>query len=273
MRSIWRSAPGSVRWMAPPHPTGRALRLGASLAAVGALGASCSSASSSPSGASIPAALSGSPSHALTVSLEAAIHQGRVVATSPWRQGHARGLYITASNPTGGDQIITEGRGASTIVLDGSALYLKANALGMTQQLQATDPLLVGRWISIATTDAPYATVAAGITIAAQLNETYPAMGRADVEKVVEVDGVHVLQIRGPVAGSIGANGTTTIDLSLTAPYLPIRSVTVTHGSGGTLVSTTRFSRWGKRQPTPQPTHAIAYSSTALDTTQVPVTV
>lgn len=148
------------------------------------------------------------------------------------------------SGLTGGQQTITEAGGHMEVVLIGTALFLKADSVALTAafSLSAAEAgQYAERWISMPPSDAGYANVAEGVTVASALNEVALG-GPISIGSRTEVDGTAVVGLSGQ---GLGPNGTAipeTLYVSTAANPLPVE-VTEAASDGSILKAT--FSQWG----------------------------
>ena len=156
------------------------------------------------------------------------------------------------------------------------------NQLGLSAQDAST---YAGRWISLAPSDPPAATVGAGVTLpdveseilgtSANSTNTSPSGITLNAESVSTphvVNGVNVVTISisvtiaGSAAGTAtGGQGSAQLDVAAQAPYLPVsESISASiQGPSGTVTATSAvtLSGWNAPLSLPTPTNVVPYAS------------
>ncbi|MDQ6856258.1 MAG: hypothetical protein M3Z57_04210 [Candidatus Dormibacteraeota bacterium] len=170
--------------------------------------------------------------------------------------------FVGDAGQAGGSQVITmdstSGQEQFTLLLVSGTVYFQGNVAALRDQLgvpAASAAGLVGKWISVATGDGPYAVLAAGITIADQVQSTglVPA-----TTEVLAGGGVRIAGSVPPQQG--GPSGTGHLDVAA-GSRLPTTYVTSFGGNGTTIASTVTFSRWGTAPAVAAPAGAMAWST------------
>jgi hypothetical protein len=190
------------------------------------------------------------------------------------------------AGPDSGRQIITEGTQKFEVLVVGSACFFKGNAIALTDNLGLSSSQAAteaGQWISLATTDAPYATVYAAVTAPSALADNITVVPQAVA--TTTVDGHRVQTVSGAIAPvkiagqPVAPKGTAALAVRATAPHLPVRyrerSTQVSSGRGhrlGVSISTVTFSRWGQSLSITAPTGAVAYATLGVGSGSVPTT-
>ena len=146
----------------------------------------------------------------------------------------------------------------------GGKAFIEGNAGGLEGQigLSAADAATyAGKWISIATTDAPYASVTKAVTIASTLTQIKPG-GHLVLTASTTKAGQAVIGVKGGLPGAAkGATGSSTLYVSTSSPTVPIvfSAEQTSRGVKETDVGT--FSNWGKALQIPVPTSTVTFAS------------
>jgi hypothetical protein len=139
-------------------------------------------------------------------------------------------------------------------------LYFQGNAAALEDQLGVTrtkTSSVVNRWVSLSSTDGPYAELAAGMTVAEQ-SIFVPLIPTSTSS--VRFDGRNATQISGTVTAADDPASTARLDIDMRS-LTPIEYASTTSSSGGPLSSTIAFSAWGQLVAVKAPSSAIAWST------------
>jgi len=191
------------------------------------------------------------------------------------------------AGPDSGRQIITEGTQKFEVLVVGTACFFKGNAVALTDNLGLSSSQAAteaGQWISLATTDAPYATVYAAVTAPSALADNITVVPQT-LAATTALDGRRVQTVTGAIAkvkiagATVAPKGTASLAVRATAPHLPVRyrerSTQVSSGSShrlGVSISTVTFSRWGESVSITAPTAAVAYATLGVGSGPAPTT-
>ncbi|HXQ60214.1 MAG TPA: hypothetical protein VN799_08940 [Acidimicrobiales bacterium] len=176
---------------------------------------------------------------------------------------------IGDAGPDSGRQVITSGAQRFTVLVIGSACYLKGNAAALVANLDfsAADAAThAGQWISLARTDAPYASVYAAVTGPAAIADNVTVVPQSVLptttvgDRRVETVSGAIAPVTIPGQSTPTPKGTATLAVRATAPHLPVR-----YTERGTLSrqqssATVAFSQWGEPVHITAPVGAIAWA-------------
>jgi hypothetical protein len=174
------------------------------------------------------------------------------------------------SSVTEGDQKLSSGTSTIQVKVIGKAVYVEGNDGGLQNQIgfSATEAASnAGKWISIASTDAPYKSVVAAVTLAKTLTQIKPT-GHLTLTKPTTRSGLPVIGVRGPLPGATkGVTGSVTLYVATQSPTLPIWFDAQATGTGTNEHDTGIFSRWGSPLHLVAPKTSVAYATVAPTTT------
>jgi len=229
------------------------------LASLGLLATACG-------GGGAPSALAGqSAKQVLTTSLAAARTSGSVHFTLLGKQSGKTETIVGDASATDGREVITVGALSVEAEVTGGQAFIEGNVGGLEDQIglsAAQAQTYAGKWISIATTDSPYASVTKAVTIASTLTQIEPN-GHLSLTAATTKAGRSVIGVSGGLPGPAtkGTTGSATLYVSSTRPTVPIvfTAEQTTGGVRETDVGT--FSRWGQPVQIPVPTSTVAFSS------------
>jgi hypothetical protein len=223
--------------------------------------------SSPPGTATLPAAR-----QLLRSALRAAGHVGSfhyVASSSLSGPNGGSSRTIGDAGPDRGRQVITTGAQRFTVLVIGTACYLKGNAAALVSNLDfsSSDAAThAGQWISLAPADAPYATVYAAVTAPAAIADNITVVPQ-DLLPTTTVGGRTVQTVSGAIAPvnipgqtTSTPKGTATLAVRASAPQLPVRYTergTLNHQQSSATVS---FSKWGESVHVTAPVGAIAWA-------------
>jgi hypothetical protein len=178
--------------------------------------------------------------------------------------GHTETIVADAS-PTDGQEIVTAGSLNFQAKVVAGGAYVEGNAGGLEGQFglsASAAQTYAGKWISIAVTDAPYASLTKAVTLATTMTELRPT-GHLSLTARTTRLARSVLGVRGSLPGGFNkaTTGSAVLYVSTTDPTLPILfdAVQTTSGSKETDVGT--FSNWGKRFTLVAPTSTVPFAS------------
>jgi hypothetical protein len=184
------------------------------------------------------------------------------------------------AGPSSGKQVITIGAQRFTVIVVGTACYLKGNASALVANLglsSAQAAAHAGQWISLAKTDAPYASVYAAVTAPSAIADNI-TITATSVLAPTTVDGRQVQTVTGSIAPTriagqtIAPKGTASLAVRARSPHLPVRYVEAGTENHQKSVSTVTFSRWGEAVAVTAPTNAVAYSSLGVGSGSITTT-
>lgn len=155
----------------------------------------------------------------------------------------------------------------TSIVLRDGVIYLRSTAAVLTNNLglsASAASTYAGRWISIAKTDGAYQTVAAALTIEAEVAPYVPTKRSAKLGPVETLKGTEV-KVQ-PVTGRYNATGLGTPVDAAVATFINQENGLVQGGSivvggrSGNEHKLAVFTDWGKPITVTAPTGAVAYA-------------
>jgi hypothetical protein len=173
------------------------------------------------------------------------------------------------AGPNSGRQVITIGSQRFTVLVVGTACYLSGNAPALTAQLGLSSSEATahaGAWISLAKTDAPYASVYAAVTAPSALADNITVAPKDQLPNS-RVDGRRVETITGAITPieidgqRVAPKGTATLAVRARAPHLPVRYTQRATVNKQPSVSAVAFSRWGESVAETAPTGPVPYAS------------
>lgn len=236
---------------------------------VALFGGSTNNVSPSSAGPVSPAAVA-----LLRSALQAADHAGSVhyVSTSS-ASGKGGGTQKTVGDagPNEGEQVITTGSQRFTVLVIGTACYVKGNAAALEDQLGLAPSIAVAhaqQWISLVQSDEPYAAVYAAVDFAQAISDNITIVPH-QVTTAPAVHGRRVKAIVGTIepeqiAGQTFApNGTATLDVSAGASPLPVRYVQQGTFDGQQTRASITFSGWGESITVVAPAGPVPYATLA----------
>jgi hypothetical protein len=168
--------------------------------------------------------------------------------------GHSAGQQVVTFKSTDGPEAFT-----LLLETDGT-LYFQGNAAALEDQLgvAATKTSNVdNRWVSLSSTDGPYAELAAGMTVAEQ-SIFVPLIPTSTSS--VEFGGRRATQIAGTVTAADDPASTARLDIDMSS-HAPLEYASTTSTSGGAVSSTVTYSAWGHVVSVNPPSGAIAWST------------
>jgi hypothetical protein len=172
------------------------------------------------------------------------------------------GLDLTFSDDVAADsgsQNITRSGGIDAHVLViGKTAYISGDLSALTTYFgfsRAIATTIGERWVSIASTDAGYATVASDATLPSVLANLTPH-GQLTELAPTKMHGQSVIGVRGALPPSL--TGTVTIYITRSSHPLPVFAAFKAEARGITVTSTSTLSAWGERVTLKRPNDVIA---------------
>jgi hypothetical protein len=153
-------------------------------------------------------------------------------------------------------------KGTVTEVVSARTAFIRGGTLALVAFLDFNPlpaPQYANHWVRVAHTDTAYSSIAAGVTLASNVNElkmTGPLVGVPDTR----IDGERVFGLKGHEALS-GGSATVTLYARAVGSPLPVMEVTVL----GTFRLTATFDRWNESLHVATPAPAVAISKTGLE--------
>ena len=165
-----------------------------------------------------------------------------------------------------GTQDIVVGSQKFNVLVIGAACYFQGNAIAMEDELDVSKSVATAhaqQWISLKSSDEPYAAVYAAVTASSALADNIGFKAQHDLGRST-VDGQDVEAISGaltsiPSAGETGIKGTGTMYVRASAPHLPVKYTETGTSSGQKLTFTMTFSQWRETFAATTPPSAVTY--------------
>lgn len=212
-------------------------------------------------------------------SLAAALDAGSFHYVSTSTGGGPSQVTVGDAGATVGRQAITIGQSSFDVRVVGSTAFFRGDATSIEQNLAVPGSVAsthAGQWISLASGDAPYASVYAAVKTSDALNDNVTFTAQT-VLATSDIGGQQVTGVRGPVSGSQaqGVRGTATLYVQASGRHLPVRyveqgSVSGTGATGGGSANVDfriDFSAWGEPVSVDTPSAAVAFSSLGVSGT------
>jgi hypothetical protein len=202
--------------------------------------------------------------------LGAAKKSGTMSFSDKSTSGKVTQMLVGVVSPSGGVESLTQSSQAVLqLEMVTGTLYVRTSSEVLQNGLElpaAVSTANAGKWISLQSTDGPFASLAGQLTLAAEL-ETFVPTSHLRVDKEVKVAGHLTVPVSGSPAASV-ANGATSgsaaILLSAKAPYLPVGGSLILSKKGSpNLNDVAVFGNWGKSIKLTAPAGAVPYSSIA----------
>jgi hypothetical protein len=176
-----------------------------------------------------------------------------------------------------GREVISEGSVKIQAEVIGGKAFIEGNLGGLEDQIglpAAAAKTYSGKWISIASSDAPYPSVTKAVTIASTLSQIRPT-GHLKLTASTTKAGQSVIGVAGGLPGqaSTGTKGSATLYVSTSSPTVPIVFSAEQTSSGVKETDVGTFSRWGKALGIVAPTSSVAFASLPLSTPTTPARV
>ena len=172
---------------------------------------------------------------------------------------------IGDASTTEGRQTISEGTLKIEAELIGKTVYVEGNVGGLENQMgfsSTAASTYAGKWIAIASTDAPYASVTQAVTLPSALTELEPT-GHLTLTPATTRAGQAAIGVRGalPSSASSGVKGTIVLYVSTAHPTLALAFDGQATSSGTKESDSGTFTNWGKPLDLTAPAGAVAFSS------------
>ena len=123
-------------------------------------------------------------------------------------------------------------------------------------------PPHAGKWISIASTDAPFSSITKAVRLAGTLGQLKPSGKLTRTATTIKAS-QSVIGVHGGLPGGAqsGVTGSAVLYVATAQPTVPV-VFQVTESSGGTKESDVgTFTKWGQPLHLVAPTNAVAYAS------------
>jgi hypothetical protein len=240
--------------------------LAPSLLAVAIVAAGCSSSSSSSSSTGNPKAAA-----LITKTQAAATQAGSVHIVDITKIGSKSETLTGDISSTAaqevlvvGGQVVLQVRLVSNVIyVETTSASVLQSSLGLTSA-QATAN--VGKWISLASTDTPSASISQSLTISAALTVYYPKSSAAQLLSEQTVAGVKVQPIQSTTTPAKGTTETVTLYVNA-SNNLPVAADLSAKNSSTSETKKATFTQWGAPVTVTAPTGAVAYASLQTTTT------
>jgi hypothetical protein len=226
-------------------------------------------------------ATSPAASHALAAALAAARRAQSfhyVVTSSLTGPQASTQRTVGDAGPTSGRQVITDGKQRFTVLVVGTACFIEGNAAALTANLglSSTDAAAnAGKWISLARTDGPYASVYAAVTAPSAIADNITVVPQ-NLSAPTRLAGRRVQSVSGSIARvtiagqSIAPKGTAALAVRAGTNPLPVRYTERDAQNGGQGTTRLSFSRWGVPVTETAPSGAVAFATIAGPSGTVP---
>ena len=234
------------------------------LASLTILLAACGSGGGAPSAGGLAGK---TPKQVLTSAFAAANKSGTVHFRLLGKASGKTETIVGDSSSTDGHEVIMAGSVTIQAEVIGNGAYVEGNAGGLQDQMglsAANAATYAGKWISIASTDAPFSSVAKAVSLTGTLEELQPS-GKLTLTAATTRAAHAVIGVHGGLPGGAtkGTKGSAVLYVSTSKPTVPIvfQVTETSNGSKETDVGT--FSNWGKPLNLVAPTKSIPYASLA----------
>ncbi len=205
------------------------------------------------------------PKQILSTAVAAATKSGSVHFQLLGKQAGKTESITGDSSNTYGLEIISAGAVNIQAEVIGKGAYVEGNSGGLQSQmgLSATNAATyAGKWISIASTDAPFSSITKAVRLAGTLGELKPS-GKLTLTSATTKASQSVIGVHGGLPGGAtnGTTGSAVLYVSTAQPNVPI-VFQVTESSSGTKESDVgTFTKWGQPLHLVAPTNTVAYAS------------
>jgi hypothetical protein len=205
------------------------------------------------------------PKQILTSAFAAAKKSGTVHFELVGKSASTSETITGDASSTDGREVISAGSVKIEALVVGGAAYIQGNAGGLEDEMglaAATATTYAGQWISIAHTDAPYASLTKAVTLASTLSQLEPT-GHLTLTSATTKASHAVIGVHGglPGAAQKGTTGTAVLYVSTSEPTVPIVFQVVETSSGSEDHDTGTFTDWGKPLHLVAPTSTVAFST------------
>lgn len=216
-------------------------------------------------GAGSSALANKTPKQVLTTAFAAAGKAGTVHFTLLGREsGKTETITGDSSNADGREQISAGSLEIEAEVI-GNGAYVEGNVAGLEDQMgltAANATTYAGKWISIASTDAPFSSVEKAVRLAGTLDELSPS-GKLTLTAATTRASRAVIGVHGGLPGTPakGTTGSAVLYVSTSAPTVPVVFQLQEKSNGTEETDVGTFSNWGKPLHLVAPTTSVAYAS------------
>ena len=207
-------------------------------------------------------AMTESPAQLLRVVAQNASQAGWVHVNYQLSGRGSTTVYRDVAGPQSGSQDITSNGSHARTEVFGNVAYVKADATmlaGLLGVPTSTADRIANRWVAFPSSDARYATISRGLTLASVLEEVLPGPPLAQAGSS-PFDGVQQVVVTGSSPVSFGP-GTSTLLVTTGSHALPI---SLAAGQGSVSKLQLDFSQWGTPMRLTAPTGAIPAASIGL---------
>jgi hypothetical protein len=205
-----------------------------------------------------------SASGLLQTSLAAAQREGSVRFVDRTTVGsEVQRIDGAISAPTASETL--SGAAAPLVVeLIGGIVYVDGSAQALESALQITPAQatpVAAKWISVASTDAPFQTLTGALTISATL-DTFTPTGHLHLGKTTKVGTQRVTPVVGVPSGvAKGVSASVALLVSTKSTHLPVGATLVEAEGTKRLREEVVFTNWGARVGLTAPSGAVPFSS------------
>jgi hypothetical protein len=205
------------------------------------------------------------PKEILSTAVAAATKSGSVHFELLGKEGGNTETITGDSSNTDGREIISAGQVNIEAEVIGHGAYVKGNSGGLQSEmdLSATNAATyAGKWISIASTDAPFSSITKAVSLSGTLGELKPSGKLTRTAKTTKASQA-VIGVHGGLPGGAtnGTTGSAVLYVATSQPNVPI-VFDVTESSGTTKETDVgTFTKWGQKLHLVAPTNTVAYAS------------
>ena len=204
----------------------------------------------------------------LRQSLSAAKNAGSFSYISQSTDAGTKQKTVGNAGADNGTQDIVVGTQKFKVLVIGAACYFQGNAVAMEVELDvsaAVAKVHAQQWISLKSTDEPYAAVYAAVTASSALADNIAFKAQHDLGRST-VDGQAVEAISGaltplPSVGETSIKGTGTLYVRTSAPHLPVKFIEQGTTNKQKLSFSMTFSHWGETVAADTPPGAVTYGA------------
>jgi hypothetical protein len=204
-----------------------------------------------------PAGAASAPKSPSTLIIQAFTNAEKAGWVHEVTKGKEAGHSFSADNDIGtseGRQVIRSDAARAQVVLIKGVAYIEGNAAGVSDYFGITKvhpARLAGKWLSLTTKDAEYATITTAVTLKSDFSEIQ-VMGPYTAGRQTIVDGQKVIPVHGFASGTQGAIAApVTVYVAATGKTLPVEFT----ASSARAQQSTVWSDWGKPVPLTIPAH------------------
>ena len=172
-------------------------------------------------------------------------------------------LEGVVSAPTAGETLHSSD--PLQIDLIGGTIYVNGQAGALQAALQITASQAapyVGKWISVASTDAPFQLLAQDLTLAAVIDQFTPDQNGLRIGRTRTVGHQKVIPVYGHAPNlPSGTSGSAALLVSTKAPHLPVGGTLVLANKTGRMTEVAVFKEWGAKVQLSTPTGTTPFST------------